>query len=164
MRQRVGRNADAVVFHFQHGVAVDAEHAQLNRAFFRRVFDGVVEQVHDHLFEPHAVAFHRQRLAGVAGNGNTFVLGQQLICSAVVWASSVKSKRVHSVCASPASRRESVNNCSTILPKCTTSSSRLAARSRIQNQVGVFCEIFQFAAQNCERRAQVMRGVGDKPF
>ena len=28
----------------------------------------------------------------------------------------------------------------------------------------VFSEIFQFAAQNRQRRAQVMRGIGDKPF
>ena len=28
----------------------------------------------------------------------------------------------------------------------------------------VFCKVFQFTAQDCERRAQVMRGVGDKPF
>ena len=59
VRQCIGRDANAVVFHLQHGVAVDGEHAQLDRPLFRCIFDGVVEQVHNHLFEPHMVAFYR---------------------------------------------------------------------------------------------------------
>jgi hypothetical protein len=58
VRQRLGRNADAVIGDFENREALLAPHGEAYAAAARGVLDGVVEQIDDHLFEPRPVARH----------------------------------------------------------------------------------------------------------
>lgn len=62
--QHFGRDADAIVLHADDGLAVHRLRSQRDVPAGGRVLGGVVEQVGEHLREPHAVAFQRQRAVG----------------------------------------------------------------------------------------------------
>ena len=78
------------------------------------------------------ITLHHDAGGGIAGDPLTFLsVASRLICSAVVDASSARSKRRHSTLASPASSRDSANRLSTISASRSTSSSTQPSASRV---------------------------------
>ncbi|MCY1213798.1 hypothetical protein D9M72_255950 [compost metagenome] len=61
--QHVGCKAGAVVAHLDHRDALLRAQHDADRSAGRRVLGGVVEQVREHLREPHRIAAHHERLA-----------------------------------------------------------------------------------------------------
>ena len=58
MRERIGWNAHALIFHAQLCLTVFCGDAQQNSSVLRREFNGIVQQVENNTFEPTGVAAH----------------------------------------------------------------------------------------------------------
>src|SRR5437879_344162 len=57
-RKRRGRNPHTRVGDLDQGLVLASTDRQINRTAWRRVFDGIVEQVHHHLFHSSPVTLH----------------------------------------------------------------------------------------------------------
>ena len=163
VRQRLRRNADAGVAHFQDADAGPLLAAQRDAAAARRELDGIVEQVDDHLLEPPAIAAHHSGRSPEASSCTPRSSATRRICSTVLAASSPRSTSSHSRCASPASRRDSTSRPETRRSRRATSSSVLPMRSRSSGgQSPRAHDLLQLALDDGQRRAQLVRGIGEE--